>query len=106
VEFQVPGEAASLASGPLVRVSAAGLAFHLEANPSMYPVETFIERIEVRVQDAVFTGGILGRNVRPVNDRVIELGCLFHPAEREEDRWHCFLAGLECGRSPAQERRP
>ena len=82
-------------SGNVQAVSAAGFAFEAEGDRASFPTGVGLEQIVIRIGTCVLDGEAVVRNARSTEGQRVEVGCLFYPAARHEERWATLLAGIE-----------
>jgi hypothetical protein len=76
-------------------MSAAGIAFWTDGDSAELPPGTCLDGVTVRIGACVLRGEAVVRNVRDAEPGRIEVGCVFYPDPREEDRWMTLLAGID-----------
>ncbi len=104
VRFVDPAGQGRLTTGTLSSVSAAGLAFQVVGNLGHFPSGSPIETISLRIGSFMIEGEAVVRNLRPLDEGRVEVGCLFYPTASEEERWFTFLAGIDVGVIAVQRR--
>ncbi len=106
IRFADPRSAGTLTVGSVMSIGAAGFAFQVTGAPSGFPNNTAFEEISLRIGSFVIEGEAVVRNIRELPGERVEVGCLFYPDTREEDRWATLIAGVEVGSHDVVEFRP
>ena len=99
VELPPPG-----GRGSLVSMSVAGFSFQIDADPAAFEEGVTIENVELQIGECLLEGDVKVCNTRRTAPDRIEVGCMFFPTMRDEDRWRTLLAGIEVAKAVTESR--
>ena len=95
MEWSAPDRLDAVVRAPVAAVSVAGLAFQVEGSLNSFRPGCGIDGVSVRFGGCRIHGDLVVRNSNPLDDGRIEVGCLFYPTAKDEDRWMTLLTGID-----------